>query len=79
MPLPTSLVEKNGSQILSRMCSGTAGVLDLEGIFAGRHQIGSNRARGLGAEIIGAHRQRAAVGHRIAGIDSEVDDDLLNW
>ena len=40
-------------------------------------RLGSIGSRFLGADIGGAHRQRAAIRHGIARIDGEIDDHLL--
>ena len=80
MPLPTSLVVKNGSKILS----STSGampmphILDLAyHVIGRRQQPRPDGARLVLVEIEGADRQDAAIRHGIAGIDREIDDDLL--
>ena len=80
MPLPTSLVEKNGSKIFWHDVGrhAGAGVLDFDQhVFAGRHALAAElHAVALG-EIARADGETAAFRHRIAGVDGEVDHHLL--
>ena len=80
MPLPTSLVEKNGSQIFSTISGGDAGARVAhfaQHIFADRHGLTDDGLRLFRADVLGLHRQRAAIGHGVAGVDREIDDHLL--
>jgi hypothetical protein len=70
--LPTSLVVKNGSKILSRISGGVAHC---------KHHIrsGGDLAVSAGIVLIKKHIRRlecqlAARGHRIAGVDREIDN-----
>src|SRR5262249_56789027 len=46
-------------------------------VFADRHALVLQAPALLGADVAGADRQHAAVGHGVAGIDREIDDRLL--
>ena len=78
--MPTSLVVKNGSKILS-MISGGMPVPVSSTSTSTYSPIGMplywNFALCVGADIGGAQRELAAVGHRVARIDHEIDDHLL--
>ena len=81
MPSPLGLVVKNGSKTRSTTSAwhAGAGVADPQADVAARAAGGSGTAV-LGRRIIdvgGVDGQRAAVGHRVAGVDGEVDQDLL--
>ena len=55
-----------------------AGVRDLEkDVVARLHRDVAERA-GTERHVHGAHGQPAALGHRVAGVDGEVDEDLLD-
>jgi hypothetical protein len=55
-----------------------AGVCHLAGhIFARRHEMGCYRAGGLLGDVVGPDRERTTVRHRVARVDGEVDDHLL--
>ncbi len=78
--MPTSLVVKKGSKILSRTSAGmpcpVSSHLD-------QHVVGGRDARVLEArafgrrDVAGAQRDLAAVGHGVARVDDEIDDHLL--
>jgi hypothetical protein len=65
------LVVKNGSKIFS-ITSGDAGAgvlhLDQHVVAGGMRGLAIGGALG-GGDVAGAHRQRAAIRHRVAGID----------
>ena len=81
MPLPTSLVVKNGSKIRGK-CSGAMPVpvsvtvrqtnspAPASGMRVGVRGVEAGRVRG--------DEQLAAAGHGVAGVDGEVDEHLLD-
>ena len=55
-----------------------AGVLHFDQhVFADRHALVLELRALVGADIGGAQRELAALRHRVAGVDPEIDDDLL--
>ena len=80
MPLPTSLVVKNGSKILSITSGGMPVPVSATSIsddVARRHAGQAEAARLLGRDVAGADRELAAVRHGVARVDGEVHDHLL--
>ena len=71
MPLPTSLVVKNGSKIFGCTSSGTPGPSSL-----------TSRTTAFALEVVpGAEDQRAAAvraDHRLLGVDDQVEQHLLH-
>ena len=81
MPLPTSLVVKNGSKIFSITSGGMPVPVsdDLDHHVVGRRHAAARRAAPPPAAgtLRGADRELAAVRHGVAGIDREVHHHLL--
>ena len=80
MPSPLGLVVKNGSN--ARAAVGAihpdAGVADAQPDVAARvHVRPGARVGGVDVDVLGVERQRAAVGHRVARVDREVEQHLL--
>ena len=81
MPLPTSFVVKNGSKMCSRVVAihPDAGVAHREqDVRPGRDLEMLHRVALVEGDVPGLDRDRPAVGHRVAGVDHEVDDDLVD-
>ena len=80
MPLPTSLVVKNGSKILSRTSAGMP--CPVSCTSTSTYSAGDKRLLVEGGAVLRRHVARAqhdaaALAHRVARVDDEIDDDLL--
>ncbi len=74
------MVEKNGLEdaVQDVLRDAGAGVGDLQHhIGTGRHHVGAALHRLGGADVLGLDGKLAAVRHRVAAVDREVDDHLL--
>ena len=80
MPLPISLVVKNGSKILSMISVGmpVPVSVDLDHHVVGRrHRLVGQRLAFLRGDVRGAHGELAAVRHGVARIHREIHHHLL--
>ncbi len=78
--MPTSLVVKKGSKILGSTSGGMPCPLSSISIITkspGGHRRLAELLRLVGADVAGPHDDPAALRHGVAGVDHEVDDDLL--
>ena len=80
MPLPTSLVEKNGSKIFSITSGAMPVPVSLTSISTyspGGTPVPAEGERFALGDVGGADRERAAVRHGVARVHREIDDHLL--
>ena len=80
MPLPTSLVVKNGSKILSRTSAGMPWPVSSTSIStysAGDERLFLEVGAFGGGKVARAQQDVAAVAHRVARVDDQIDDHLL--
>ena len=81
VPLPSSLVVKNGSKmgladLLARYLLAGIGDLD-QNVGGGPDVVARASVLRVNGQIGSRERQRAAAGHRITGVDDEVQQNLV--
>ena len=81
MPAPAGLVVKNGSN----RCLATSSSMPMPVSRDGEQHVRAGRAVAVGGDLRlvdvdvgGLDRQRAAAGHRVAGVGGEVEDHALD-
>ena len=78
--MPSSLVVKKGSKMCSRVARSIPIPVSMDrekDVRSGPHIEMLDRVRLVDHHVPGLDRHSSAVGHRVAGVDDEVDQDLV--